>query len=74
MVVTEVGDSSAASERGIEAGDVIVEAGQVPVKTPEDLKRLVDDARSQGRKTVLMLFSRDGDLRYVPMPVEDRKG
>ena len=74
VVVTEVGDSSAASERGIEAGDVIVEAGQVPVKTPEDLKRLVDDARSQGRKTVLMLFSRDGDLRYVPMPVEDRKG
>ena len=74
VVVTEVGDASVASERGIEAGDVIVEAGQEPVKTPEDLNRLVDDARSQGRKTVLMLFSRDGDLRYVPMPVEDRKG
>ncbi|WP_454018776.1 Do family serine endopeptidase [Azospirillum sp. Marseille-Q6669] len=74
VVVTEVGDASAASERGIEAGDVIVEAGQEPVKTPEDLNRLVDDARSQGRKTVLMLLSRDGDLRYVPMPIEDRKG
>ncbi|MFC5360003.1 Do family serine endopeptidase [Azospirillum himalayense] len=74
VVVTEVGDASAASERGIEAGDVIVEAGQEPVKTPEDLNRLVDDARNQGRKTVLMLLSRDGDLRYVPMPIEDRKG
>jgi len=74
IVVTEVGDSSPATERGIEAGDVIVEAGQEPVKTPEELDKRIQEARSQGRKTVLMLVSRDGDLRYVPMPIEEKKG
>jgi len=74
IVVTEVGDRSPATERGIEAGDVIVEAGQEPVKTPEELDKRIQEARAQGRKTVLMLVSRDGDLRYVPMPIEEKKG
>ncbi len=74
VVVTEVGESSPASERGIEAGDVIVEAGQEPVKTPDELNTRIQEAKDQGRKTVLMLVSRDGDLRYVPVPVDDKKG
>ncbi|MBP2312284.1 DegQ family serine endoprotease [Azospirillum soli] len=74
VVVTEVGERSQASERGIEAGDVIVEAGQEPVKTPDELNTRIQEARDQGRKTVLMLVSRDGDLRYVPVPIEDKKG
>lgn len=74
VVVTEVGERSSASERGIEAGDVIVEAGQEPVKTPDELNQRIQEAKDQGRKTVLMLVSRDGDLRYVPVPIEDKKG
>ncbi len=72
VVVTEVGERSPASERGIEAGDVIVEAAQEAVRTPEELDRRVRQAREQGRKTVLMLVRRDGDLRYVPVPVEEK--
>ena len=53
---------------------MIVEAGQEPVKTPDELNTRIQEARDQGRKTVLMLVSRDGDLRYVPVPVDDKKG
>ncbi len=74
IVVTEVGDASPGNDRGIEAGDVIVEAGQEPVKTPDELDKRIQAARTEGRKTVLMLVSRDGDLRYVPLPIEDKKG
>ncbi|SMH40229.1 Do family serine endopeptidase [Azospirillum agricola] len=74
LVVTEVGDNSPASERGLDLGDVIVEAGQEPVNSPADLDARIDQARSQGRKTLLMLVSRGGDLRYVPLPLEEKKG
>lgn len=74
LVVTEVGENTAASDRGLDLGDVIVEAGQEPVKTPDDLNKRIDRARGEGRKTLLMLISRNGDLRYVPLPLEDRRG
>ncbi len=74
LVVTEVGDHSAASERGLDLGDVIVEAGQEPVNSPADLDARIARAREQGRKTLLMLVSRGGDLRYVPLPLEEKKG
>ncbi|PWC33233.1 DegQ family serine endoprotease [Azospirillum sp. TSO35-2] len=74
LVVTEVDQDSAASRRGLDLGDVIVEAGQEPVATPADLESRIAQARQQGRKTLLMLVSRGGDLRYVPLPLEDKKG
>ena len=74
VLVTEVGENSPAFERGIGAGDVIIEAAQEPVTSPDDLQGRIDKAREQGRKTVLMLVSRAGDLRYVPVPVEDKRG
>ncbi|WP_448189793.1 DegQ family serine endoprotease [Azospirillum sp. sgz301742] len=72
VVVAEVSENSAASDRGFEAGDVIVEVGQEPVKKPEEVLAKIKSARDQGRKTVLMLISRHGDLRYVPVPIEGR--
>jgi len=72
VVIAEVSENSAASERGFEAGDLIVEVGQEPVKKPEDVLNKIRTARDQGRKTVLMLISRHGDLRYVPVPIEGR--
>ncbi|WP_372396167.1 Do family serine endopeptidase [Azospirillum sp. HJ39] len=73
LVVTEVDRGSAASERGLDLGDVIVEAGQEPVATPADLDTRIARAKEQGRKTLLMLVSRGGDLRYVPLPLDGRK-
>ncbi|MBP2303256.1 DegQ family serine endoprotease [Azospirillum picis] len=74
LVVTEVDSDSAASDRGLDLGDVIVEAGQEPVATPADLDSRIAKAREAGRKTLLMLVSRGGDLRYVPLPLDGRKG
>ncbi|HYG88873.1 MAG TPA: DegQ family serine endoprotease [Azospirillum sp.] len=74
VVVAEVSENSAASDRGIEAGDVIVEVGQEPVRKPDEVLAKIKSARDQGRKTVLMLVSRHGDLRYVPVSIEERRG
>ncbi|ANC92781.1 DegQ family serine endoprotease [Azospirillum humicireducens] len=74
VVVTEVDGGSVASQRGLDLGDVIVEAGQEPVATPADLESRIAKAKEQGRKTLLMLVSRGGDLRYVPLPLDGNKG
>ncbi|MBY6264240.1 DegQ family serine endoprotease [Azospirillum sp. 412522] len=74
LVVTEVDRDSAASQRGLDLGDVIVEAGQEPVVTAADLESRIAKAKEQGRKTLLMLVSRGGDLRYVPLPLDGQKG
>ncbi len=74
VVVTEVEGDSVASQRGLDLGDVIVEAGQEPVATPADLESRIAKAKEQGRKTLLMLVSRGGDLRYVPLPLDGNKG
>lgn len=69
VVVTEVAPNSAAAERGIGRGDVIIEVGQEPVRDPAGVASRIRDAREAGRRTVLLLVSRQGDSRYVPLPL-----
>ena len=71
LVVTEVKSSSAAAERGLRPGDVIVEAGQEPIKTVADLNTKIDSTRKAGRKSLLLLVQSDGALRFLPLKVDD---
>jgi serine protease Do len=71
LVVTEVKSSSAAAERGLRPGDVIVEAQQEPVKVVADLTAKIDAAKKNNRKSVLLLVQSDGALRFLPLKVDD---
>jgi len=71
LVVLEVKSSSSAAERGLRPGDVIVEAGQEPVKTVAELSGKIDAAKKAGRKSVLLLVQSDGALRFLPLLVDD---
>ena len=70
VVIMEVSPDSPAAERELRPGDVIVEVGQEPVDSPDDVTSRIDQARQAGRKNVLMLLSRQGELRFVPLPLE----
>ena len=65
--MTEVAPNSAASERGLKPGDVIVEVQQEAVDTPGDVQKRVDTVRKQNRKSVLMLIQGQDGLRWVPL-------
>lgn len=67
VVVTDVKPGSEAAIKGLIAGDVIVELNQKPVSDPKRVEALIDDARDAGRKSVLFLVSRDGDIRFVAL-------
>ncbi|MEM7499946.1 MAG: DegQ family serine endoprotease [Pseudomonadota bacterium] len=59
-------DGPAASE-GLGVGQVIVEVGQEPVSSPEDVLREVERVKGEGKKAVLLLVHAGGDLRFVPV-------
>jgi serine protease Do len=72
VVITRVADGSPAAERGLRAGDVIVEVGQEEVTAPEQITTRVEQARTQGRRSVLVMIERQGEQRFVGLQVEPR--
>ena len=71
LVVTEVDPASAAAEKRIQAGDVILEVGQEEVKSVEDVTKRLDAIKKDGRKRALLLVaSAEGEMRFVTLSVE----
>lgn len=62
VVVTDVDESSAAAEAGLQQGDIIEQVNKQPVKTVSDFDRLV--SQSQGG-TTLLLVNRGGVRNFV---------
>ena len=69
VVVTNVNPGGPAAERGMRAGDVILEAAGKAVNEPVDVRAAVDQARSAGKQSVLMRIKSDKSTRFVAMPV-----
>ena len=70
VIVTEADPDSPAAQKGIKPGDIIVEAGQDPVNSPDDLGRSVEKIRKSGRKAVLLrVEDGKGDLRFIAVPL-----
>ena len=70
VVVLEADPDSTAAQKGIKQGDVIVEAGQDPVASPEDIGRSIEKIKRSGRKAVLLrVEDGKGDLRFIAVPL-----
>ena len=69
MVVTEVDPAGPAAERGLKTGDVIVEVGGKAVANPADVRKALEEAREQGKRTVLMRVKTGDATRFVALPV-----
>ena len=69
VVVTDVAPNAPAAQRGLKAGDVIVEVQQGEVSTPAEVQQRVDSVRKEDRKSVLMLIQRQDGMQWVPVPL-----
>ena len=69
LVITNVAEDSAAFGKGLRSGDVITEAGQRQVRLIADLEERINDARDAGRKSILLLVRREGEPRFVALPL-----
>ncbi|MBK1865392.1 DegQ family serine endoprotease [Aestuariivirga sp. YIM B02566] len=72
-IVTDVDPNGPAAEKRIEPGDVIVEAGQKPVKTPGDVTARIKDAESASKKSVLLYIAKGGkqsETRFIAVRIK----
>ena len=65
VAVLDVTETSDAFEKGIRAGDVIVEAGRTKVTDVNDISDIFENAISSGRKSILLLVQRGNNSRFV---------
>jgi serine protease Do len=70
VVVVDVAQNSAAADKGVRPGDVIMEAAQQEVKRPQDVTSRIDAEKKAGRKSILLLVERQGDLRFVALRLD----
>ncbi len=72
LMVRDVDEMSEAYEKGIRAGDLIVEAGQEKINGISDLNDRIAAAKEAGRKSLLLLVRRAGDPRFVALSLDDK--
>jgi len=69
VVVTKIEPNSAAADRGLKKGDVILEVSGKSVTDPGDVREAIEAARTDKKRSVLMRL-RSGDLsHYVAVPL-----
>jgi serine protease Do len=70
VVVTGVDAASAASDKRLAPGSVIVAIEQEQVAAPTDVQRRVDQLKKAGKKTALLLVATpEGDMLFVALPI-----
>jgi serine protease Do len=69
VVVVNIDPSGVAADKGLQQGDVILDAGGKVVSTPNDVSTAVSDARKAGKHTILMRVKSAEATRYVALPL-----
>jgi serine protease Do len=69
MVVTAVDPDGKAAEQGLRTGDVILDVSGKTVGSVADIRKVLADAQSGGRSSVLMRVKSSGGTRFVALPL-----
>jgi len=65
VIVADVDRNGPAFEEGIRPGDVVAEISQQKISTPSEAKRLVKEAVTEGKRSVLLLIEGQSGFRFV---------
>ena len=69
IFVSSLDKKSLAAKHGIKAGDVINSANQKLLKKPEDLFSIIEEAKINQRKSIMLLINRAGGNVFLSLPV-----
>jgi serine protease Do len=70
VTIADVDPDGVAADHGLQAGDVILEAGGKPAARPADVADAFAAAKADGRKSVLLRVKSGDTVRFLALPVE----
>jgi serine protease Do len=71
VVVESVDPNGIAAMRGFTPGDIILEVNHQKVSSGQDVEQQLKAVKSSGRHAVLLKVQRNGEIRYVGLPLSD---
>ncbi len=69
LLIQDVDPASPAAERGFAVGDAILEVNNQPVASVADFEKAIQGVKDAGRGTALIKAQRDGNTRFVGLPL-----
>jgi serine protease Do len=69
VVITAVDPEGPAAERGLKSGDVILDVGGKSVGNAAELRSALSEAKSGGKKDVLMRIKNAESTHFVAVPI-----
>ncbi len=72
IVVQDVNQDSTAASKGLAPGDVIIETDGKTINSADDFEKAISAVRDSGRSTALIKTSRNGNIRFVGLPLNDK--
>ena len=74
VAITEVDPNGLAAEKGLAAGDIILDVSSNPVSTPADVRNAIIRAQESGKQDILMrVKTRDDRIQFVALPIPARQ-
>ncbi len=67
VFVSNVRSNSEAGKKGLMVGNVILEINQQPVEEPSEIVDVIEKAKKNQRKSVLLLINDKGNVRFVAL-------
>jgi len=69
VMVVEVEPGGLAAGRGIDPGDLILDVADEAIVAPEDVFRLVNTAKSAGKRSVLIRIKSGDTAKFIALPI-----
>ncbi|WP_137151401.1 Do family serine endopeptidase [Devosia sp. FKR38] len=69
LLIQDVDPESQAAQKGFAVGDAILEVNNTPVSTLDEFEAAIDAVKAKGLNTALIKASRDGEARFVGLPL-----
>jgi serine protease Do len=70
VVITEVPQNSPAAAQALRPGDLVIAVGHEAVGAPEEVQQKIAAAKKSGHKNVLVRVEREGNSRFIALPLE----
>jgi serine protease Do len=68
VVVTDIDPTGLGADQGFELGDIILDVSGKSVMTPDEIEKVMGDARDEGKPSVLMRLRSGETMRFVVVP------